>query len=233
MEVKYRFWFEAHNGYAFGKGAYQLLKLVQKYGSIKRASEEMGMSYRHAWGLIREIEKNLHLKIVITNRGGRGGGFTELTQEGLKLIHEYERYDSLFKYIIEHPYKKPSVTVDMILVENGKILLIKRKNEPYKGYYALPGGFVEYGEKVEDAAVREMREETSLDVEIKKLIGVYSDPNRDPRGHTITIVFEVKRLGGTPQGRDDASEVRFFNLTALPRLAFDHEKIIRDYLLSG
>ena len=233
MKVNYRFWFEGNTGYIFGKGSYQLLKLVEKRGSIRKASEEMGMSYRHAWGIIREIEKNLNMKIVITRRGGESGGATQLTDEGFKLIKEYEKYDKLFRDVVRHPYLKPSLTVDMILVENGKILLIKRKNNPFKGYYALPGGFVEYGEKVEDAAVREMLEETSLDVKINRLLGVYSDPKRDPRGHTVTIVFEVMRIRGELQGKDDALEARFFPLNSLPQLAFDHRKIIQDYLLLG
>ena len=233
MKVNYRFWFEGKGKYIFGKGSYQLLKLVRELGSIKKASEEMGMSYRHAWGIIREIEKNLNMKIVITRRGGKDGGYTQLTDEGIKLMKEYEKYDKLFRYIIKNPYLKPSLTVDMILVENGKILLVKRKREPFKGYYALPGGFVEYGERVEDAAIREMQEETSLKVKIKRLVGVYSDPERDPRGHTITVVFEVARMGGEPKGKDDATEARFFILESLPKLAFDHRKIIQDYLLLG
>ncbi len=231
MKVNYRFWFEGGGGYIFGKGSYQLLKLVEELGSIRKASEKMGMSYRHAWGIIKEIEKNLNMRIVITQRGGRNGGSTQLTDEGIKLIKEYERYNKLFKHVIAHPYIQPSLTVDMILLEEEKILLIKRKNEPFKGYYALPGGFVEYGEKVEDAAIREMQEETSLKVKIKKLVGVYSDPKRDPRGHTVTIVFEVVRMSGKLQGKDDASEAKFFSLKSLPELAFDHRKIIQDYLL--
>ena len=231
MKVKYRFWFEEDNGYVFGKGAYQLLKLVEEYGSIRKASEKMEMSYRHAWGIIKEIEKNLKMKVVITSRGGKNGGSTKLTEEAHELIKKYEKYDELFMHVIKHPYLKPSLTVDMILVENEKILLIKRKREPFKGYYALPGGFVEYGERVEDAAVREMKEETSLNVSVERLIGVYSDPHRDPRGHTVTVVFKVKRLSGIPSGKDDATEAKFFPLKSLPKLAFDHQNIIQDYLL--
>ena len=123
--------------------------------------------------------------------------------------------------------KKPSITVDGVIIKKGKILLIKRKNEPFKGKWALPGGFVEYGEKVEDAVLREIKEETGLNAKIKNLLGVYSDPNRDPRGHTISIVF-ILEGEGEAKASDDASDVKFFDLNKLPPLAFDHEKIIKD-----
>ncbi|KAA0000265.1 MAG: NUDIX hydrolase [Thermoplasmata archaeon] len=122
---------------------------------------------------------------------------------------------------------KPSIAVDGILIKDGKILLIKRKNEPFKGKWALPGGFVEYGEKVEDAVLREFKEEVGIKAKIKKLVGVYSDPSRDPRGHVISIVFLLE-AEGVPKAGDDAMEARFFDLNDLPPLAFDHEKIIKD-----
>ncbi|MCD6512165.1 MAG: NUDIX hydrolase [Thermoplasmata archaeon] len=123
--------------------------------------------------------------------------------------------------------KKPSITVDGVIFRNGKILLIKRKNEPFKGKWALPGGFVEYGERCEDAAIREVREETGLNARIKKLVGVYSDPERDPRGHTISVVYIMEGEGNEMAG-DDASDAKFFDISSLPELAFDHAKIIKD-----
>jgi len=124
--------------------------------------------------------------------------------------------------------KSPKLTVDGVLINNKKILLIKRKNKPYKNKWALPGGFVEYGEKVEDAVIREFFEETGLKTDVINIQGVYSDPNRDPRGHTISIVYFLKLLGGKLQANDDASEAGFFNFYKLPELAFDHKKIIND-----
>uniref|UniRef100_A0A7J3TJT7 NUDIX hydrolase n=1 Tax=Geoglobus ahangari TaxID=113653 RepID=A0A7J3TJT7_9EURY len=117
----------------------------------------------------------------------------------------------------------------------GGIVLIKRKNEPFKGYYALPGGIVEYGERVEDAVVREVREETGLECKIKKLVGVYSDPERDPRGHFVSICFLMEVVGGELRASSDAEDVKIFKLKELPKLAFDHEKMIKDaeVLLSG
>jgi len=126
-------------------------------------------------------------------------------------------------------YRNPKLTVDGIVFEDGKVLLIKRKRDPFKGRWALPGGFVNYNEKVEDAVVREVKEETNLETEIDYLFGVYSDPDRDPRGHTVSIVYVLKRRGGTLRGGDDAEDARFFPLDELPELAFDHGKILSDF----
>lgn len=109
------------------------------------------------------------------------------------------------------------------------IVLIERKNDP-KGL-ALPGGFVDVGERVEDALIREMQEETNLEVEISKLLGVYSDPKRDPRFHTASVVFIVKAKG-QPQGGDDAKEAKLYALEEIPmdQLVFDHSDILKEYL---
>ena len=125
-------------------------------------------------------------------------------------------------------YKTPKLTVDGVILNDNKILLIKRDIEPFKGRWALPGGFVEYNEKVEDAIIREIKEETGVNAEIKELIGVYSDPKRDPRGHTITIVFLLEIINGEIKGGDDACDANFFDLKQLPELSFDHDKIISD-----
>ena len=121
-----------------------------------------------------------------------------------------------------------TLTVDAIIPYKGKIVLIKRRNEPFKGYYALPGGIVEYGERVEDAVLREVEEETGLKGKIYKLVGVYSDPNRDPRGHYVSICFIVLPVGGELKAGSDAKEIGLFSLDSLPKLAFDHEKMIKD-----
>ncbi len=129
-------------------------------------------------------------------------------------------------------YKNPVPTVDIIIEvetlrgERG-IVLIERKNFP-RGW-AIPGGFVDYGESCEQAAVREAREETSLDVQLVRQLGAYSDPKRDPRQHTISIVF-VAQAKGTPIAADDAQGVGIFTRENLPvLLAFDHRRILNDY----
>ncbi len=128
-------------------------------------------------------------------------------------------------------YRIPSLTVDGIIFIDKKICLIKRKNEPFKGKWALPGGYIEYSEKVEDAVVREIYEETGLITSINFLLGVYSDPNRDPRGHTISIVYSLNIIKGELKSGDDALDVKFFKIKDIPEeLSFDHEQIINDFL---
>lgn len=119
------------------------------------------------------------------------------------------------------------LTVDAAIVKRGSIVLIKRKNPPFKGRWALPGGFVEYGEQAEKACVREAMEETGLKIRIKKLVGVYSKMGRDPRGHTVSVAFIAEGRGKLKEG-SDAREAKYFNLNRLPKLAFDHKKIIAD-----
>jgi len=129
-------------------------------------------------------------------------------------------------------YKNPIPTVDIIIEKDDKIVLIRRKNEPFKGKLAIPGGFVNEGELIEDRAIIEAKEETSLDVELKEILGVYSIPDRDPRGHLMTTVFIAKPISGKVKGGDDAADATWFKLTdkILNELSFDHNKILTDYL---
>ncbi|MFN3384856.1 MAG: NUDIX domain-containing protein [Archaeoglobaceae archaeon] len=121
-----------------------------------------------------------------------------------------------------------TLTVDAIIPYDRKIVLIKRENEPFKDFYALPGGIVEYGETVENAVLREVEEETGIKGRIHSLVGVYSDPSRDPRGHFVSVCFIVIPIGGKLKSGSDAKEVALFSLEELPKLAFDHEKMIKD-----
>ena len=128
---------------------------------------------------------------------------------------------------IVEKYRNPLPTVDVIIALEQGIVLIRRKHPPYG--WALPGGFVNYGESLETAAIREAREETSLEVELISQLGAYSDPGRDPRHHSITVVFTA-RAWGEPEAADDAAEIGIFNQDNLPQeLAFDHGEILRDY----
>jgi 8-oxo-dGTP diphosphatase len=122
----------------------------------------------------------------------------------------------------------PPIAADVIAEIGDRIILIERKNFPFG--WALPGGFVEFGETVELAAIREAKEETSLDVELRALLGVYSRPERDPRGQTITVVY-VGRASGMPNAQDDAKGIALFPPDQPPApLAFDHAAILADYL---
>ncbi len=123
--------------------------------------------------------------------------------------------------------KGPAATVDVIIEVGDRIVLIRRKNPPPG--WAIPGGFIDSGERAEDAAVREAFEETGLAVSLIALLGVYSDPARDPRRHTISTVY-IGAAQGTPSGRDDAAEARLFSEDDLPSpIAFDHARILADY----
>ncbi len=117
-------------------------------------------------------------------------------------------------------------TTDALIVENGKIVLIKRGTVPFKGVWALPGGFVDSQETAEEACVREAEEETGLDVKIERLVGVFSSPGRDPERGTIAIAYLCNVAGGKLLGGDDAEEAKWFSLVSLPKLAFDHGEII-------
>jgi ADP-ribose pyrophosphatase YjhB (NUDIX family) len=128
----------------------------------------------------------------------------------------------------EKDLKTPLVTADIIIRHSQGIVLVERKNEPYG--WALPGGFVEVGESLEDAARREAKEETSLDIELVEQFHAYSKPSRDVRAHTVTVVFIAVADTGILKGRDDARQAKVFSETTLPdHIAFDHRQIIVDY----
>ncbi len=123
-------------------------------------------------------------------------------------------------------HRNPAPTVDIIIEIGDKIVLIERKNPPFG--WALPGGFVDYGESYEKAAEREAKEETGLDVTDLKQFHTYSDPGRDPRQHTASTVF-IGKAAGTPLAGDDAGRAELFDQHSLPKLAFDHGRILFDY----
>ena len=128
---------------------------------------------------------------------------------------------------MKEKYRNPLVTVDTVIEMEEGIVMIERAHPPYG--WALPGGFVEYGESLESSAVREAKEETSLDIILKEQFHTYSDPNRDPRHHTVTTVYIAKGVG-IPRPADDAKKAGVFKKNNLPEpIVFDHKKIIDDY----
>jgi mutator protein MutT len=128
-------------------------------------------------------------------------------------------------------HKNPKPTVDIIVTDGERIILVKRGNEPFKGQWVFPGGFVDYGEKVEDAALRELQEETGVEAKIQTILGVYSKPDRDPRAHHISVAFVAQYISGQPRGADDAGEAAWFEINNLSpeNLAFDHGDILSDF----
>lgn len=128
-------------------------------------------------------------------------------------------------------YKRPALTADCVVFDRaGRLLLIKRGHAPFKGKWALPGGYVDYGERVEDAALRELKEETGIEGRIVRLVGVYSDPKRDPRGHTISTAFLVRPKSAKAASGDDAEHAEFVADWRSLTLAFDHNAILADAL---
>ncbi len=123
----------------------------------------------------------------------------------------------------------PSVAVDGILVHEGWIIAVVRRNDPFRGMPALPGGFVDLGETMEAAVLREVREETGIEGRIVRLVGVYSDPSRDPRGHVVSVVYELEESGGRLRAGSDARRVVLLDPQQLPPMAFDHARILGDW----
>jgi len=129
--------------------------------------------------------------------------------------------------------KLPRLTVDSFVKDRrGRVLLVRRGRPPFRGRWALPGGFCEWGETTEACGARETLEETGVTVTVGRLLGVYSDPDRDPRGHTVTVLYAARPVRGEAKGSDDAAEARWFTRKEIRRLAFafDHGEIIREQL---
>ncbi len=241
MHVECKCMLKEDDKFILGEGRAHLLELIDELGSISKAAENMGMSYRYAWGVVKDIESSYGKSVIETKRGGEKRGGSSLTKEGKKLL---STYDELCSEHEQKVHRKPALTVDGIIStkkdDDISIVLIERKNPPYEGQYALPGGFVEYNEKLENAVIREIQEETGLQTKIDELVGVYSDPERDPRGHTVSAVFSLDVEGGKLRGATDAVSAEYVKIKKegepadLPELAFDHDKIIKDFLdLSG
>ena len=137
------------------------------------------------------------------------------------------------KQTFTYEYPRPSVAVDLVLVSKQsplRVLLIRRKHEPFAGLWALPGGFIEMNETLEESARRELKEETGLETGRLVQLGTYGDPGRDPRGRTISVIY-LGIVGATklkPRAADDAAEVGWFSLQRPPKLAFDHAKALAD-----
>lgn len=132
--------------------------------------------------------------------------------------------------------RNPYLTVDAVIFIDQQVVLIKRKKDPFKGQFALPGGFVEWGERVEDACRREAREETGLTIELLELLGVFSDPERDPRGHVCSVAYLAKKIKGDLTAASDAKAAERVPIRKIRgkkiKLAFDHQKILSRALKS-
>ncbi len=127
--------------------------------------------------------------------------------------------------------KMPMLVVDGVVIENNRVLLVGRKIPPFLGHNVLPGGFVDYKETLEKAVVREVKEETGLRTKVVKFVGFYDNPERDPRGHTVSAAFLLKITGGKIRGSSETKNVAFHHLNKLPdKMGFDHKKMVKDAL---
>jgi 8-oxo-dGTP diphosphatase len=130
--------------------------------------------------------------------------------------------------------KQPALAADCVVFDReGRLLLIRRKNPPFQGQYALPGGFVDYGERMEEAALRELKEETGIDGKLIGLVGVYSRPDRDPRGHCVSAAYLIEASQQKAVAGDDAAEAELVANYRTEKLAFDHDEIVADALAQG
>jgi 8-oxo-dGTP diphosphatase len=205
----------------------QFLKKIAETGSFDQVTEEFGLSPGEMKTWLDIIRDAMGGPVITIGTSGR----VVLTESGKRLLSEFETRSSAAKSQVQNLWKKPWVTTDGIVMIGEQIVLIKRGREPFKGMYALPGGIVEYGESVEECVVREIEEETGLKTRVLDLVGVYSAADRDPRGHFVTLAFNLMPIGGRLHGGDDAAEATSFNITDLPEMAADHQMILSEALL--
>jgi 8-oxo-dGTP diphosphatase len=204
-----------------------LLEKIVQTRSLDTATHEIGASLGDVKVWLQTIENAIGAEAVIYSPDGK----VQLTESGTALLEEFRTRSRMAKSQVQNLWKKPWVSTDGIIIIGDQVVLIKRGREPFKGMHALPGGIVEYGETVEECVVREMEEETGLRTQVLDLVGVYSAANRDPRGHFITVAFNLKHIGGVLKGGDDAAEAALFPLNDLPEMAADHHTILAEALL--
>jgi 8-oxo-dGTP diphosphatase len=217
-----------------GEGRAELLELIEDRGSLSEAAKEMGMSYRYAWGVVRRITEAAGAPVVKSERGGRQGGRTLLTARGRELVVTYRRVeDALQEEARRGGFPHPRLTVDAVVVRGDQVLLVKRGRPPFKGSWALPGGFVDRGERLEEAVLRELFEETGVTGGLLGIVGAYSRPDRDPRGHTVSVVYAIEANDEEARGGDDAAEATWHDVASPPSLAFDHDEILADFRTRG
>lgn len=155
-----------------------------------------------------------------------------LSTDCVNAMNIFEIKSHLSREQLVHRWKSPSVAADSIVFSQGKLLLIKRKKDPYKGYYALPGGILDDDETLEECAVRELFEETGLRGEVVGLLDVFSDPKRDPRVRMLSAIFVVGSISGELKAGDDAADAAFMDMDKLPSLAYDHDRAIEEFRAS-
>ncbi|MFQ5837503.1 MAG: NUDIX domain-containing protein [Thermoplasmata archaeon] len=160
----------------------------------------------------------------------RKGRHLVVSDAGKSYLEDYEKRSSALRVHLASGLKVPLLAVDGLVLHEGKLVAIKRRYYPFQGLFCLPGGIVEYGETVEEAVVREVEEETGLKTKVASLLGVYSNPDRDPRGHVVSLAFELEVVGGELVSGSDATEVGLLSLDDLPEMGFDHILIVEEFI---
>ena len=221
-DLGYRLWLKKDGKCIVGDIEAELLRRIREGHSLAEVAQGTGMAIEETRAIVERIEAAMGTSIV--------DDIDTLNEEGEELLFRYEGQTRSARERLESVYRNPSLTADAVILIDGELLLVERGREPFKGSYALPGGFMNYGERAEECAVREVEEETGLETMVLDLIGIYSSPDRDPRGHTVTIAYLMKATGGKLRSGDDASDVKLFPLDDLPDLAFDHRMIVDDFL---
>jgi 8-oxo-dGTP diphosphatase len=193
---------------------------LRSLGMLEAASE-LGMSVSTLRRRVRSLERRL---------GGAVRDNDGLTPLGREVLGRMEVLSRQLEEQMENLWRKPTLTCDGLVIWEERLLLIRRGREPFKGHLALPGGIMEYGESAESCVMREVLEETGLRTEVVRLVGVFSAPERDPRGHFVTLLYELKVVGGELGAGDDAESAILVPLEEVPPLAFDHSELVAQAL---
>lgn len=159
----------------------------------------------------------------------RAGRRLRVSDLGGRLLEEFEHRKAAHEAHETPKLEAPLLAADGVVLLEGRLVAVRRRYDPFRGEYTLPGGMVEYGETMEEAVVREVREETGLETRVVSLVGVYSHPGRDPRGHVVSAVYELSPTGGILAAGSDAAAVELIDLETPPEMGFDHESIVADF----
>ena len=221
--LDYSTWLSDGDRRLLGEAEAKLLSLIAESGSLASASAAASLTVDDAAALLERAERCCRTPLTSS-----ADGVVRLTAEGERLLQEFECRSRRMADQLRHLYRNPVFGTDGIVIQEDRVLLVRRRNDPFAGSYALPGGFMEVDESAEECVVREVEEETGLRTEVLDLVGAYTRPGRDPRGHICTLAYRLVVRSGSLRAGDDASEAAFFSMEALPELAFDHRDIVTD-----
>ncbi len=202
----------------------RFLRALGRGEGVEAAREGAGLSAARVRRWRRGVTEELG-EDPLERTGRRLGA----SRTGRDLLEAFLPKNNALRVHSASDFKVPLLAVDGLVLQDGRLVAVRRKYDPHQGQFCLPGGMVEYGETVEEAVVREVREETGLVTEVEELVGVYSAPGRDPRGHVISLAFALRTVGGELRSGSDAAGVDLLDLDDLPEMGFDHNAIVGDF----